>query len=96
MVTATWVGLDDGSPLGLSGSQAALPLWRRFMEEAVLSIPCSDPPRPRGIERHWVDGKTGLLLRKARRGASQDLFQQDAKPPRKRWFRTRPPVPVID
>lgn len=29
----TWVGRDRGSPLGLSGGQAALPIWGRFVSE---------------------------------------------------------------
>ncbi|MGC6506988.1 MAG: transglycosylase domain-containing protein [Myxococcota bacterium] len=30
-VVAVWVGFDEGKPLGLTGGQAALPTWSRFM-----------------------------------------------------------------
>ena len=30
-----WVGFDDNQPLGLSGSQAALPIWTEFMKTAL-------------------------------------------------------------
>ena len=30
-----WVGFDDNQPLGLSGAQAALPIWTAFMKRAL-------------------------------------------------------------
>ena len=30
-----WVGLDDNQALGLSGAQAALPIWLAFMQRAL-------------------------------------------------------------
>lgn len=35
VLAAVWVGFDDNRPLGLTGSQAALPIWTRFMKAAV-------------------------------------------------------------
>ena len=35
VVTVVWVGLDDGAPLGLSGAEAAAPIWREFTAVAV-------------------------------------------------------------
>jgi penicillin-binding protein 1B len=35
LVTVVWVGFDDGMPLRLSGSQAALPIWTDFMRAAA-------------------------------------------------------------
>jgi penicillin-binding protein 1B len=34
LVAVVWVGFDDGAPIGLSGAQAALPLWTAFMRAA--------------------------------------------------------------
>ncbi len=34
-LTVVWVGYDDNRPLGLTGSQAALPIWTRVMKAAV-------------------------------------------------------------
>ncbi len=34
LLTVVWVGLDDNQPLGLSGTQAALPIWTTFMIRA--------------------------------------------------------------
>ena len=35
LLTVVWVGLDDNQALGLSGSQAALPIWIAFMQRAL-------------------------------------------------------------
>ncbi|HWC02978.1 MAG TPA: PBP1A family penicillin-binding protein [Methylomirabilota bacterium] len=35
LVAVVWVGFDDGTPLGLSGAQAALPIWTDFMRAAA-------------------------------------------------------------
>ena len=35
LLTVVWVGLDDNQALGLSGSQAALPIWTQFMARAL-------------------------------------------------------------
>ena len=35
LLTVVWVGIDDNQPLGLSGTQAALPIWTTFMSRAL-------------------------------------------------------------
>ena len=35
LLTVVWVGLDDNQALGLSGAQAALPIWLSFMQRAL-------------------------------------------------------------
>ena len=35
LLTVVWVGLDDNQALGLSGAQAALPIWTQFMTRAL-------------------------------------------------------------
>ena len=36
LLTAVWVGFDDFSqPVGLTGAQAALPIWTEFMKRAL-------------------------------------------------------------
>jgi membrane peptidoglycan carboxypeptidase len=35
LLTVVWVGRDDNRPLGLSGAQAALPIWTEFMKRAL-------------------------------------------------------------
>ena len=35
LLTVVWVGFDDNQPVGLSGAQAALPIWTQFMRRAL-------------------------------------------------------------
>src|SRR5438552_17436952 len=35
LLTVVWVGFDDNQPVGLSGAQAALPIWTQFMMRAL-------------------------------------------------------------
>jgi penicillin-binding protein 1B len=37
LLAVVWVGRDDNRPLGLTGAQAALPIWTEFMKQAVPS-----------------------------------------------------------
>lgn len=59
-VALVWVGFDRNRSLGLTGAQAALPVWARF----ARSVP--EPFRasfrtPEGVERVRVDSATGAL-----------------------------------
>jgi penicillin-binding protein 1B len=38
IVTIVWVGYDDNSPINLTGSAAALPIWTEFMKTAVAGL----------------------------------------------------------
>ncbi len=61
LLAAVWVGLDDNQPLGLSGTQAALPIWSAFMIRALAghpNIPFAEPP---GIVTVTIDRDTGQL-----------------------------------
>jgi membrane carboxypeptidase/penicillin-binding protein len=35
LLTVVWVGFDNNQPVGLSGAQAALPIWTAFMKKAL-------------------------------------------------------------
>ncbi|HEY7172676.1 MAG TPA: transglycosylase domain-containing protein [Vicinamibacterales bacterium] len=37
LLAVVWVGRDDNLPLGLTGAQAALPIWTEFMKSAFAS-----------------------------------------------------------
>ena len=49
LLTVVWVGLDDNQPLGLSGTQAALPIWTSFMIRALAGHPNQAFSQPPGI-----------------------------------------------
>ena len=61
LVAVVWVGRDDGQPLGLTGAEAALPIWTAFMSRALgreLEVPSAVPP---GITFVNIDPHTGLI-----------------------------------
>ncbi len=61
LLTVVWVGLDENQPLGLSGAQAALPIWNHFMLRALAGHPNLEFPVPDGIDFADIDRDTGKL-----------------------------------
>lgn len=61
LVCVVWVGFDDGSQLGLTGANSALPIWTDFMEVALGEHPewQGDWQMPAGIEQVAINPKTG-------------------------------------
>jgi penicillin-binding protein 1B len=61
LVCVVWVGFDDGSQLGLTGANSALPIWTDFMEVALSEHPewQGDWQMPSGIDQVPIDPKTG-------------------------------------
>ena len=48
-VIAVWVGVDKGKPLGMSGAEAAIPIWSRFV--AAAGLDSMRRPAPKGVVR---------------------------------------------
>jgi penicillin-binding protein 1B len=63
LVCAVWVGFDDGSQLGLTGANSALPIWADFMQVALAQHPEweGDWEMPAGVEQVDINPKTGQL-----------------------------------
>ena len=64
LVCAVWVGFDDNKQLGLTGAEAALPIWTEFMKTAVDLRPelgGSSFAQPEGITIADVDTDTDEL-----------------------------------
>jgi penicillin-binding protein 1B len=61
LVCVVWVGFDDGSQLGLTGANSALPIWTDFMGVALDEHPewQGDWQMPAGIEQVAINPKTG-------------------------------------
>lgn len=59
LLAVVWVGIDDNRILGLSGTQAAVPIWADFMRKALAgraNVPFEPPP---GISTVEIDRDTG-------------------------------------
>lgn len=61
LLTVVWVGFDDNQPLGLSGAQAALPIWSQFMSRALAGHANQGFEAPEGISFVDIDPETGKL-----------------------------------
>ncbi len=63
LVCVVWVGFDDGSQLGLTGANSALPIWSDFMQVALAEHPewQGDWQMPEGIKQLEINPKTGEL-----------------------------------
>jgi penicillin-binding protein 1B len=61
LVCVVWVGFDDGSQLGLTGANSALPIWTDFMGTALAEHPewQGDWQMPAGIEQVAINPRTG-------------------------------------
>jgi penicillin-binding protein 1B len=95
LITAVWVGVDDGTSLGLTGSGAAAPLWRSFMTAAAPTRPPMPAERPDEVVERMIQDRSGLLVTRQRRGTHTDLFRRGAMPPSRRFWRKDEPVPVL-
>lgn len=61
LLVVVWVGRDDNAPVGLSGTEAALPIWTEFMSAALAGLPDSHFEVPPGVNLVRVDPDTGQL-----------------------------------
>jgi penicillin-binding protein 1B len=61
LLTVVWVGYDDNTPVGLTGSQAALPIWTDFMKAALAGRSNVPFAAPEGISWAEIDRDTGKL-----------------------------------
>jgi len=71
-LAVVWLGLDDNSPLPITGSSGALRAWTDYMANETL-----DPfiaAAPENIEYLWVDQQTGMLSDEQCIGAQQLPF----------------------
>ncbi|MBX2857824.1 MAG: penicillin-binding protein 1A [Cellvibrionaceae bacterium] len=74
LVTTTWVGFDQFSPMGNAefGGTAALPIWIDFMREALNGTDESHHSQPPGIVTVKIDPETGY---RAKPGDPDAIFE---------------------
>ena len=61
LLTVVWVGYDDNQPVGLGGSQAALPIWTAFMKRSLAARADQSFKMPDGIVFADIDPLSGQL-----------------------------------
>ena len=82
IVCGVWVGRDDNSPIGKkeTGARAAIPIWIRFMKEALKSYSVKDFRAPDNVVFARVDKKTGLLTTSTGEDAIFEAFLEGTQP----------------
>ena len=80
LLTVVWVGLDDNQPLGLSGTQAALPIWTAFMKRALAGHADVPFEAPEGVTFVEIDRDTGKLATAACPRLFKEAFLAGTEP----------------
>jgi len=80
LLTVVWVGLDDNQALGLSGAQAALPIWTQFMARALAGHANQAFDVPQGIVFVDIDKDTGKLATPACPHVFHEAFRAGTEP----------------
>ena len=60
-LAVTWVGFDDNAPMGVSGSEAAVPIWTSLMKAITSEDTDQEFRVPAGIVFTQIDRTTGGL-----------------------------------
>ena len=84
VVTTTWVGFDNYTPLGRRefGGTAALPIWINYMRSALENSPDQQRPLPPGVVHVRIDPETGMLAASRQKNAIFEYFREEYVPRR--------------
>jgi penicillin-binding protein 1B len=94
LLTAAWVGFDDGTPLRISSAEAALPIWAAFMAKAPHEHGELKPPD--GIELVAIEPGSGLLWQSGCGVKLQEAFLTGTQPAEKCRKRIEEPPIMIE
>lgn len=77
-----WVGYDDNRSLGdgETGSKAALPVWKTFMQAALKTQPLAYFDIPDDVVRIAISPTTGVPIESDGEPSVWALFKEDARP----------------
>jgi penicillin-binding protein, 1A family len=91
LVATVWIGFDQPKTTHEHGSQAALPIWMQFMQNALVNKPEHGLKQPDGITTVRIDPTTGLLAAPEQKDAMFEIFTNDAVPKN-----TAPAQPLVE
>jgi len=82
LVSTVWVGFDQERSLGESeeGAKTALPIWIRFMREALRGVPEQRRAMPEGLVTLRISPDTGMLASGENPDAILETFMTDHLP----------------
>ncbi|HEX8288139.1 MAG TPA: PBP1A family penicillin-binding protein [Pyrinomonadaceae bacterium] len=80
IVCVVYVGFDDGSDLGMKGSDSAMPIWADFMREALNKNPDwnGDWAMPVTVRKAEIDTRNGKLIRELNESEADLIKAQQA------------------
>ena len=81
LVALVWVGFDGGDVHGLSGAQAALPIWADFMRQTLDAYPGPIFAAPAGVTVTSIDPSNGKLATRFCPVSAPEVFLQGTEPP---------------
>jgi penicillin-binding protein 1B len=77
-VAVVWTGFDDNRPTSLTGSSGAMKIWQKLMKNVAYKP--YNLPNLQNMEKHWIDGKNGLLSKKGCENALELSFIAGTQP----------------
>ena len=80
LLTVMWVGFDIREPLGLSGGQAALPIWTEFMKRATAGRPVTGFSLPPGVTLVSIDRQAGCRATPYSPAVIEEAFYSGEEP----------------
>ncbi|MBI4715448.1 MAG: penicillin-binding protein, partial [Nitrospirae bacterium] len=82
IATGVWVGFDAIQPIGdhETGARAALPIWTRYMGEALNKLPTVPFTIPEEIAFVKIDPDTGLLAPPTAVDFAVEVFRKGTEP----------------
>ena len=81
LLVAVWAGFDGGDAHGLSGADAALPIWADFMRQALDAYPQPSFTVPSGISFADIDLTNGQLANRFCPTIGRETFLSGTEPP---------------
>jgi penicillin-binding protein 1B len=80
LLCVVWTGYDDNTPIKMTGAQAALPIWVRFMKKATQNLPEEEFSSPHGVVVRMIDPTTGGLATEDCPEARPEFFIDGTEP----------------
>lgn len=80
LVAVVWVGHDRKQALGLTGAQAALPIWTEFMKRATAGRSSQSFHQPPEIVMVEIDPETGMRATRGCPEKIREAFHADQAP----------------
>jgi penicillin-binding protein 1B len=82
LLAGVWTGSDENRALKLTGAKDALPLWAKFMKEAISDRPAEEFVRPPGVVQVRICTESGMLARSGCPKKLDELFIAGTEPTR--------------